>query len=65
MQGEEAIACLVCKRPRGPSSPGDYYNAVGSKGMVLPHLWICNTCALSLGPKQGLIEPFQPPEPQK
>ena len=45
--------CVICKQPESRERLGNYYNAVSASGMRLQHFWVCNPCAIPLGPKQG------------
>jgi len=44
--------CLVCKAPGGSKRPGSFYEAVGDNGMRLVNIWVCDACAVPLGPPQ-------------
>jgi hypothetical protein len=47
--------CLTCKREAAPQVFGAWYDAKGSNGMLL-RFWMCNQCAIPLGPPQGPID---------
>lgn len=50
--------CEMCKRPETPTHMGAFYDALGSNGMRLLHFWVCNECAIPLGPRQGVTSEF-------
>jgi len=43
----------MCHQPEGASRLGNFYEAVSANGMRLVHFWVCNDCAIPLGPDQG------------
>lgn len=47
--------CLTCKREKSPQLFGAWYDARGANGMLL-RFWMCNPCAIPLGPTQGPID---------
>ncbi len=47
--------CLTCKREKTPQLFGAWYDAKGTNGMLL-RFWMCNPCAIPLGPTQGPID---------
>lgn len=47
--------CLSCKREATPNIFGTWYDAKGGNGMLL-RFWMCNKCAIPLGPKQGPVD---------
>lgn len=51
--------CVMCKRPEGPMRMGAFYDGLGENGMRLVHFWVCNECALPLGPRQGMEATFE------
>ena len=51
--------CLSCKRQEAPDVPGAIFHAQGDNGMVAD-LWLCNACAVKLGPGQGPIDMRDP-----
>ena len=48
--------CTIC---RGTDQPRVFYDAVGDSGMRLVHFYVCNPCAVPLGPKQGVSLAYQ------
>lgn len=49
-------SCTVCK---ATGRQGHYYDAVGDSGMRLVHFFVCNPCAVVLGPQQGVSADYQ------
>lgn len=49
--------CSMCHREETADRLGNFYDAVSENGMRLQHFWICNECAIPLGPGQGAIDP--------
>ena len=47
--------CVSCKEPESPARPGGRFKAQGDNGMVLA-FWMCDRCAIPLGPGQGPID---------
>lgn len=52
---EATPACLLCKKEEAPDVPGATYTATGSNGMLVT-FWLCDGCAIPLGPPQGDID---------
>ena len=52
----ETMACTVCQQT---GHQGHYYDAVGDSGMRLTHFWVCNPCAVKLGPGQGVSADYK------
>jgi hypothetical protein len=50
-----AVTCLLCKKEEAPDVPGATYSATGENGMLLS-FWMCDQCAIPLGPGQGPID---------
>lgn len=50
----ELQTCLTCGNEEGPDVPGATFTANGTNGMML-RFWMCNPCAIKLGPDQGPI----------
>ncbi len=46
--------CLACKTSEGPATPGATFTSNGDNGMIVT-FWLCDPCALPLGPGQGPI----------
>ncbi len=57
-------ACSMCHKPEGAGCFGNYYDAISANGMRLLHFWVCNDCAIPLGPGQGgvVADPEQQPK---
>ena len=51
--------CLACKQPESPQRMGSRFDAKGQNGMLI-QLWLCNKCAIPLGPSQGPIDMDDP-----
>ncbi|MBI3184436.1 MAG: hypothetical protein HYZ28_20060 [Myxococcales bacterium] len=51
--------CIACKRVEGPAVPGATFTSNGANGMVIS-FWMCNQCAIPLGPSQGKIDMEDP-----
>jgi hypothetical protein len=49
------VTCLLCKKEEAPDVPGATYSATGENGMLLS-FWMCDACAIPLGPGQGPID---------
>lgn len=47
--------CLLCKKEEAPDVPGATYAATGENGMILS-FWLCDQCAIPLGPGQGPLD---------
>ena len=45
--------CTMCHKAEGSDRYGTFYDAVSESGMRLLHFWVCNDCAIPLGPGQG------------
>jgi hypothetical protein len=45
--------CVMCHRAESSEVLGNFYDAVSGNGMRLQHFWVCNDCAIPLGPDQG------------
>jgi hypothetical protein len=48
-------ACISCKREEAADNPGSKYTSNGENTMVVT-FWMCDRCALPLGPGQGPID---------
>ena len=47
--------CISCKRTEGPNVPGGTFTSSGDNGMIIS-FWMCESCAIPLGPQQGDID---------
>ena len=47
--------CISCKRTEGPNVPGASFTSSGDNGMIIS-FWMCESCAIPLGPQQGDID---------
>lgn len=52
---EKPNACISCKREEAPDLPGATFTSNGDNGMIVT-FWMCDQCALALGPGQGPID---------
>ncbi len=50
----ELNVCIACKRPESPAVLGAKFHAKGENGMIIS-FWMCDRCAIPLGPDQGPI----------
>lgn len=46
--------CASCKSPEAPDRKGHPYSVKAESGKALK-MWLCNRCAVTLGPQQGPI----------
>lgn len=57
--------CLSCKKTEGGAVTGASFVSNGDNGMIVG-FWMCDACAMKLGPGQGPIdmddEPAEPTE---
>ncbi|WNG33364.1 hypothetical protein F0U60_06745 [Archangium minus] len=51
--------CLSCKKPEGGAVSGSSYISNGDNGMIV-RFWLCDDCAMTLGPSQGPIDMDEP-----
>lgn len=51
--------CLLCKKEEAPDLPGATYTSNGDNGMIIS-FWMCDRCAIPLGPGQGPIDVDDP-----
>ncbi|MCP3101857.1 hypothetical protein LZ198_23550 [Myxococcus sp. K15C18031901] len=54
--------CISCKKPEGGDVVGSIYVSTGDNGMIV-RFWMCDECALPLGPGQGPIDMDEPTPP--
>lgn len=47
--------CISCKKPESPDLPGSMFTSNGENGMIVT-FWMCESCAIPLGPVQGDID---------
>lgn len=57
-QKSQQRVCLSCKKPEGAVS-GSSYISNGDNGMIV-RFWLCDDCAMTLGPSQGPIDMDEP-----
>jgi len=55
----KANECVVCKQLEGPDRAGATFTSNGDNGMIIT-FWMCNECAVPLGPGQGPIDMDDP-----
>ena len=55
-------ACIHCKRPESGDVVGSTFTSNGENGMIV-RFWMCDDCALKLGPGQGPIDMDDPTKP--
>jgi hypothetical protein len=55
--------CISCKTEEGPTRKGAQYEAKANTGFTVK-FWLCNKCAIPLGPPQGPID-LDPPGGQQ
>ena len=51
--------CISCHELEGPDRQGATFTSNGDNGMVIT-FWMCNPCAVPLGPGQGPIDMDDP-----
>lgn len=51
--------CIACKTEEAPTTKGANYEAKSNSGYVVK-FWLCNRCAIPLGPPQGPIDMDDP-----
>jgi hypothetical protein len=47
--------CLVCQSIESKKNKGAQYTSNGDNGMIVS-FWLCDACAVKLGPGQGPID---------
>ncbi len=47
--------CLSCHKPESSTVRGGLFTSNGDNGMIIT-FWLCDSCALPLGPGQGKID---------
>jgi hypothetical protein len=47
--------CISCKRTEGPTVSGGTFTSAGDNAMSIT-FWMCESCAIPLGPSQGPID---------
>ncbi len=52
---EPVATCLLCKKEEAPDLAGATYTSTGDNGMIIS-FWMCDACAIPLGPQQGDID---------
>jgi hypothetical protein len=62
-QSEKSQECLSCKQHESGSVTGASYVSNGDNGMVVS-FWMCDACAMKLGPGQGPIDMDEAPPPE-
>lgn len=56
---EKGNTCLSCKKAEAPNLPGATFTSSGDNGMIVT-FWLCDQCAIPLGPGQGPIDMDDP-----
>jgi|GEM_PF-3897747 len=54
-QSNPTHTCLSCKKTEGGEVIGSTYTSTGENGMIV-RFWMCDACALKMGPDQGPID---------
>ncbi len=47
--------CISCKKAESPDLHGSMFTSNGENGMIIT-FWMCESCAIPLGPAQGAID---------
>lgn len=47
--------CVSCKKEESRDVPGGTFTSNGDNGMIIT-FWMCESCAIPLGPQQGPID---------
>lgn len=50
--------CILCAKPKSDQRPGATYELQSDRLEKLT-AWICNDCAIPLGPPQGPVVPYR------
>jgi hypothetical protein len=50
-----ANVCLSCRNMEAAANPGSRYTSNGENTMIVT-FWLCDACAVKLGPGQGPID---------
>lgn len=58
-QSNPTHTCLSCKKAEGGDVIGSTYTSTGENGMIV-RFWMCDACALTMGPDQGPIDMDEP-----
>lgn len=58
-QSQQTHTCISCKKTEGGEVVGSTYVSTGDNGMIV-RFWMCDECALPLGPGQGPIDMDDP-----
>ncbi|QSQ16424.1 hypothetical protein [Myxococcus landrumensis] len=58
-QSTQTHTCISCKKTEGGEVVGSTYVSTGDNGMIV-RFWMCDECALPLGPGQGPIDMDEP-----
>lgn len=53
------LVCISCKKPESKELPGSQFTSNGENGMIIT-FWMCEKCAIPLGPQQGAIDMDDP-----
>ena len=51
--------CVACKKPESKDLSGAQFTSNGDNGMIIT-FWMCESCAIPLGPQQGAIDMDDP-----